>query len=51
MSTSLWICIIGGIFYFALSARRGEDGQVLGAIAELSRLAFFAGLLAYLLKG
>jgi hypothetical protein len=44
MTVSLWICAIGGILY-VLSDFIGKD------IGELGRLCFFAGLLAYLLKG
>lgn len=45
MSTALIVCIVGGIVYGV--ARNFSDGNW---IAELGKLAFFAGLLAFLLK-
>ena len=44
MAISLIVAIIGGVLYALFSfTERAEPGK------ELSRLAFFAGLLAYLL--
>jgi hypothetical protein len=48
MSTALIVCIIGGIVWL-LGQSWQYDNRDLGG-AELGRLAFFAGLLAYLLK-
>jgi hypothetical protein len=46
MNTALIVCIVGGIV-FALFRLVDKYNW----IAELGKLAYFAGLLAYLLKG
>ena len=45
MTIALIICIIGGIIYAVCS----ERASIPAFVAEMGRLAFFAGLLAYLL--
>jgi ABC-type xylose transport system permease subunit len=47
MSIALIVCLIGGIVY-AIFVNLDRAPSF---IAELGRLAFFAGLLAFLLKG
>jgi hypothetical protein len=47
MSIALLVCIFGGLIYIiAANVERAP-----ASIAELGRLAFVAGLLAFLLKG
>lgn len=47
MSTALIVCIGGGII-FAIA--RQTEPRLPGWVAEMGRLAFFAGLLATLLR-
>jgi hypothetical protein len=47
MTLALIVCIIGGGIVYYL----GQWDKTTPRFGELGRLAFFAGLLAYLLKG
>jgi hypothetical protein len=53
MAISLIVCIVAGIVYVVLHLRRVEEisDAVLTDFGELGRLAFVAGLLAFLLRG
>lgn len=47
MTTALIVAVVGGLIYIASWF---DDSRIGDALGELGRLAFFAGLLAYLIK-
>lgn len=51
MAISLIVCIVGGVVYLLCNLPAEiSDRRMTHAIEELGRLAFFAGLLAYLMR-
>jgi hypothetical protein len=51
MSIALIVCIVGGVVYLIGVLAKSDPTQLPAGLMELGRLAFVAGLLAFLLKG